>query len=527
MTRSQETGPDNVWLQKLVIQPAEEGKGVGTFFPFGLDAFRHQQTEDRADPAAGLRAQVYAPNSDGQADKENSKRRKDDNPALAAVVVGAVLKVRNGRDGQQFVVQQEMDGGKNVLLRDDKIKDAVGTYSGTAGDTLKKIDGADDLYTDGRGAVVRLVREKGNRLERMYGYSIMSKDAVAGKTEIDLPNAKSPMDESTFDSKHETVTKPDGTVIEMPLNYIFDKANTLPYSNKYPPESMRVTRSKYGEALLVDPDGAVIRAGEGGVLQVLPDVKVKRMGNDMEPATKYIDTATGKLNLPTDRGVLLDGRTRYIKTPESVELVAYQELAGASRPYTPDPGAVMRQITIDGKTYYRQMGTNTVTEREPDGSFRERIEFSLRRPYPTPRGESLPQSGDILIPGGQPAREQGARPERGDSVGALGGVLPADALSGEGARISAQDLNQLTTRIRSLRESRGRTAEEVQELAALEMVHSQLKGDEKARVEFAERLAELRKGGLAGIAIVVTAALQWYATQNGKQPAEAAAAVVH
>jgi hypothetical protein len=29
------------------------------------------------------------------------------------------------------------------------------------------------------------------------------------------------------------------------------------------------------------------------------------------------------------------------------------------------------------------------------------------------------------------------------------------------------------------------------------MVHSQLKGDEKARVEFAERLAELRKGGVA------------------------------
>jgi len=519
MTRSQETVPDNVGPQKLVIHGAQDSKGAGAFLPFGLDSNLAQQPEHKADPAAGLRAQVFAPRADGQAEKEKSKGRDDDNPALAAVVVGAVLQVKNGRPRQQFVVQQEIDGGRSVLLREDKIKNAVGPYTGSP-DTVKKIEGTEDLYTDGSGVVVR---QQGNRLERMYGYSVMSKAAIGDNSEIVLPEPKrDQIAQSTPDSLHHTRTTHGGTVIEEPNSGESRRWVDAPaYSNRYSPAEMRVMRTEVGEPFLVDPQGTVLMPVDG-VLKVIPDVKVKKMGSDSEPASKYIDAGTGQLKLPRDRIIWSRDSRKSIQSEEGGDLLyAYPELAGASQPYTPEPGAVMTPITIDGKTYYKNIRSGTVAERQPDGSFRARVEFSLRWPYDA----GLPGPGDIVIPG-NPAQVRPARPERGESVGALGAGLPAETRLREGATLSAQDLNQMSTLIESLRDRKERTPEEVHELAALEMVHSQLQGDEKARVEFAERLAELRRGGLAGMAIIVTAALQWYATRNGKQAELATPAII-
>jgi hypothetical protein len=479
--------------------------------PLGTDASHTDESDHHEDPAAGLRAQVYAKPADRKSGKKPDDG--DNNPALAAVAVGTILRIKNGSYSEQAVVQQQLYGGKMLLLRDDKLKDAVGPYTPAPGETkLSQIPGT-DLFMGHDNVVVRYDRDR-NTFQRMFGYNLVLADQVTAQGEVTLPGSKD--EQRVTSGRIETVQRPDGTEMRYPSNYDWGQKNinSLPlYSERFHPSgSMKVIRGANGEALLVDRAGTVLKPDEAGDLRVLTDVKVTKIGN-LPSAYQYLDAETAKFKLPKDRIAGMSNGVQFMQTAEGEQLIAYGNLAGASQEYTPKPGERLRPITIDGTTYYRSVERGGVVERQSDGTYRLRPEFSLRLPYPSPPGENLTQPRDIVIPGGEP--QQGpARPQREGSLAVQEtGAGPADR-----SGLSSFDDLTMRDRIMDLRGQRVRTRDENRELAALEMVRSQMEADPKARTEFAERLAKLRElGGLAGVAIIVTAALEFCASRNGKQ----------
>jgi hypothetical protein len=486
--------------------------------PLGTDASHTDESDHHEDPAAGLRAQVYAKPPDRKSEKKPDDG--DNNPALAAVAVGTILRVKNGSWRDQVVVQQELYGGKMLLLRNERLKDAVGPYTPAPGETkLSQIPGT-DLYMGHDNVVVKYDRDK-NTFERMFGYNLVLADQVTAQKEVTMPGPKD--EQRVTQGGNDRIQRPDGTEMQFPTHYDWGQnPNSLPlYSDRYPRASMKVIRGGNGEALLVDPAGTVLRPDEAGDLRVLKDVKVTKIGN-LPSAYKYLDVGTGKFNLPKDRFAGTSDGMQFMQTADGEQLIAYTHLAGARQEYTPKPGERLRPITIDGTTYFRSVERGGVVERQSDGTYRLRPEFSLRLPYPSPPGENLTQPHDIVIPGGEP-QPGPARPQR------EGSLAVQETAAGPTDRSGLSSFDDLTMRdrIMDLRGQRVRTRDENRELAALEMVRSQMEADPKARTEFAERLAKLRElSGLAGVAIIVTAALEFCASRNGKQNDAAIRAIV-